>query len=367
MKRGLPFLTLLLLPLAAACSSAETNDFSGHSSGNYGQQRDRVFLAQARRKLAAGDTAGARADLMQLSPEAPAVPLHLLLAETSLRDGDPYAAQEEIALAAELEPDNSRIDMLRGMIAESTGNWIDASRAYELASSKNPDDSGSVLANVRVLHAMGDATRAAAYLERQLGNHPQSFELETAAGRTYMALASWQDAIGSLSTALDMRPQENEVRLDLVLALSLGGLHKEALDRSGDLRSEDMSAMVQLALGRSALLIGDASRAVTLLSSYVHVADQDAAAQMDLARAYYLDQELDMALAAVGRVLKISPQDPAAFTLLGHVRLKSGQRDFARAAYERAIYAGGDSLTLTRLIEAIDRGDFDPTKAVGER
>ena len=88
---------------------------------------------------------------------------------------------------------------------------------------------------------------------------------------------------------------------------------------------------------------------------------------MDLARAYYLDQELDLALAAVGRVLKISPQEPAAFTLLGHIRLKSGQKDLARAAYERAVYAGGDALTLTRLIEAIDRGDFDPSEGIGER
>jgi len=366
MKSWLPLLTLMLLPMAAACSSAESSDFSGPVSGAYGEQRDRTFLAQARRKLAAGDTRGARADLAKLSPEAPAAPLHLLLAEAALRDGDPYTAQEEVAAAAELDPDNAQIDMLRGMIAESTGNWVDASRAYELASSKDPSQTDSVLANVRVLHAMGDAVRAAAYLERQLAKHPRSYDLQLAAGRTYMALESWQDAVGSLSSALDLRPQEDAVRLDLVLALSLGGSHKEALDRSGDLRPEDMSATVQLALGRSALLTGDSSRAITLLSSYVHVADRDSDAQMDLARAYYLNQDLDLALASVGRVLKASPQNPAAFTLLGHVRLKSGQKELARAAYERAIYAGGDALTLTRLMEAIDRGQFDELE-IGER
>lgn len=366
MKSWLPLLTLTLLPLAAACSSAESSDFSGPVSGAYGQQRDSVFLAQARRKLAAGDTKGARADLSQLSPDAPAAPLHLLLAEAALREGDPYTAQDEVAAAAALDPNNAQIDMLRGMIAESTGNWVDASRAYEVASSKDPSQTDSVLANVRVLHAMGDATRAAAYLERQLGSHSRSYDLQLAAGRTYMALESWQDAIGSLSAALDLRPQEDAVRLDLVLALSLGGLHKEALDRSGDLRPEDMSATVKLALGRSALLTGDSARAVTLLSSYVHIADQDGDAQMDLARAYYLDQDLDLALAAVGRVLKLSPQNPAAFTLLGHIRLKSGQQDLARAAYERAVYAGGDALTLTRLMEAIDQGRFDEVE-IGER
>lgn len=339
-----------LLPLVVSCSDAPVaEDSQGRES--FTGQRDKVHLAQARRFLAAGDTSRARNELLGISTEAQNASLYLLIAEADLRDHRINAAREAINHAAELEPDNAKVDMLLGTVFESTGDWFQASRSYLAASSKDRDNTASVLANARVLHAQGDVARVAAYLERELAARPIDFDLSVAAGQAYLAAGSHFDAITHFSTAVDIEPAHMTAREGLVLALSLSGMHVEALDRVQDLDVEDLRPMLRLAVGRSALLAKRPLRAASMLSSYLFEFEKDGSAWLDLARAYFLSNQSELAISAVGRTLKLRPQDPAAFTLLGHIRLRSGQQQLAFAAYEHAIVAGGDAILLTELID----------------
>jgi tetratricopeptide (TPR) repeat protein len=343
-----------MLSLMASCSDAPAiEDSQGRET--FTSQRDDVHFAQARRFLAAGDTDRARKELLGISSGAQNAALFLLVAEADLRDNRINAARESIDHAAELEPNNAKVDLLRGAVFESTGNWEEASRSYLAASSKDPDNNDAVLANARVLHAQGDVARAAAYLERELAARPIDFELSVAAGQAYLAAGSNFDAITHFSTAVDMEPEDLTAREGLVLSLSLSGMHAEALDRVQDLEAEELRPMLRLAIGRSALLAQRPLRAASMLRSYLFEFEKDDRAWLDLARAYFLSDQQELAIAAVGRTLKLRPQDPAAFTLLGHIRLRSGQQKLAFAAYEHAILAGGDAILLTELMDRAKR------------
>jgi Flp pilus assembly protein TadD len=344
-----------ILPFVVGCSDAPLEEDLYAGRETFSGQRDKVHLAQARRELAAGRTAAARRELQGLSAEARSASMYMLLAEADLRDQRINAAMTSLAAAADLEPDNPGVDMLRGMVFESIGNWADASRAYRTAAGKDRDNIDAVLANARVLHAAGDGARAVVYLEREASARPMDFRLSLAAGKAYLAVGSFYDAISHYSTAGEMRPEHTAAREGLVVSLSLSGNHTEALERSQDLAAGELGPMSCLALGRSALVAGRPQRAVPLLNAYLFGSEKDAAAHLDLARAYFLDRQADMALAAVRRVLKLRPRDPAAFTLLGHIRLRSGQQDLAFAAYERAILAGGDAILLTELMDRARR------------
>ena len=258
---------------------------------------------------------------------------------------------DSIQVASELDPLNPESDMLMGMVHESTGNWVEAGESYRAASEKDPDDIEPVLATARVLHANGDPTRAATYLEVELAGRPLDFRLSMAAGEAYLAIGSQYDAITHFSTAADMEPEHAGAREGLSMSLILAGLHTEALDRMHGISPSEMDPMMRLALGRSALLVNQATRSSSLLSSYLNEYQRDGEAWLDLGRAYYLDDKFELALGSLRRCLGLRPQDSSAFTLLGHIRLRMGQKDLAFAAYEHAIVAGGDAILLTELME----------------
>ena len=353
-KRELRFhfsLWLLLAFVLPACSSAPDANHVGSSTGAYARKMDQVHMAQARRFLAQGENGKARVELSQLSADAQTASMHLLLAEAFFREANVYAANEEIALAAELEPENPKVDQLQGMIAESRGDWQAAAQAYLRASAKDRDHVDSLLAYVRVLHAMGDAARAASFLETEMAGRPVNFDLSMAAGETYLSLGSYQQAVAQFSQALELQPDNAKAKEQLSFALSLSGAHQEALDLSMTEDGKSWAPATQLALGRSALLAGQTHRAATLLHLYLGKFETEPSVWLDFARAEFLEQQDIQALEALSRCLKLQKQNAAAFTLLGHIRLRAKQYDLAFAAYERAIQAGGDALVLTELMD----------------
>jgi len=344
-------LPLWLLLTALSCSEAPALGDLESGRDTFTSQRDRVHIAQARRFLAEGAASQARRELQGVSEGAQNADMFLLLAEADLRENKINAANESIARAAELDPNNPHVDMLRGTVFELTGNWVEASKSYLSASTKDPDGTASVLANARALHAQGEMELAADYLQQELAARPIDFELSLAAGRAFMAVGSYFDAITHFSTAADMRQESLAAREGLVLALSLSGMHGEAVDRVEDLQATDLDPMLRLAVGRSALLVNQPERATAMLSSYLLEFEEDASAWLDLARAYYLSGEQALAASAVSRTLELHPQDQAAYTLLGHIHARIGQQDLAIAAYEQAILNGGDEHQLTELIQ----------------
>jgi len=355
MKTSLRNLTLAFLPIMASCSVWPEPDHASISSGAYGRKQDELHMANARRFLAAGNSVKARVELAALSENAQSASMHLLVAESFFREGNAHTANDEIALAADLEPNNPAVDMLRGMVSESVGDWGAASQAYLLASSKDRGDLDPVLACARAMHAMGDPIRAATYLETEVGSRPVNIELSMAAGNAYLSIGSYLDGVTHFSSAMEVDPDNFEAREGLVLSLSLSGAHREALSRTGNFSADAWSSTLQLAIGRSALLIGEVQSSASFLSTFLLDFDTDPTVWLDLSRAYYLDKRFNLAMKAVGRSLDLNRHDPAAYTLLGHIRLRNGQNELAFAAYERAILSGGDAILLTELMDRARR------------
>ncbi|MFK5957207.1 MAG: tetratricopeptide repeat protein, partial [Planctomycetota bacterium] len=233
MKKFLQVFLIAILPILASCSMWPEPDHSGPETGAYARKLDQVHMAKARRFLARGESAKARQELDRLSEKAQSASMHLLVAESFFREGNSNTAQTEIGLAAELEPENPAVDMLRGMVAESIGDWSSAGRSYLKASSKDRDNIDPVLAYARAMHAMGDPVRAATYLEREIGARPVNFALSMAAGDAYLSLGSPHDGVTHFSHATELEPENFQAREGLVLALSLAGAHQEALARVG--------------------------------------------------------------------------------------------------------------------------------------
>jgi Flp pilus assembly protein TadD len=248
------YLSLLLLSLFASCSSTGwwwDDEEQSADRPSYSQSRDRVYLASARLHLARGNSASARRVLTQLSPGAESIDVDLLLAESYLREGDLDSADQEIAAAAELELLDPRVDMLRGVLAESVGDWLEARKSYQAAALKDTSDNKAVLSLARVFHATGDAVRAASYLEREISVRPMDFKLSLAAGRAYQSVGSHFDAITHFSLATEIEPSNMTALESLIMSLSLAGQHREALHVSRELTPEGLAEATCLALGRS--------------------------------------------------------------------------------------------------------------------
>lgn len=355
MKTSLKTLTVALLPLFASCSLWSETEQSGPSTGAYGRELNQLHMANARRFLAEGESAKARVELASLSEDAQTASMHLLVAESFFREANAYAAHDEIDLAAELEPENPAVDMLRGMVLESAGDWRSASKSYKQASAKDRGNIDAVLAYSRALHAMGNSIGAATYLESEVGARPVNFELSMATGEAYLSIGGFLDGVSHFSNAMEMDPESFPAREGLVLSLSLFGAHNEALGRTGNFAADAWTSTLQLAIGRSALMLGEAQTSASFLSTFLLDFDADPKVWLDLSRAYYLDERYELAMNAVGRSLKLNSQDPIAYTMLGHIRLRNAQQDLAFAAYERAILSGGDAIMLTELMDRARR------------
>lgn len=93
-----------------------------------------VHLDRARARFAAGDRAGARADLDTALRLAPADPLAWLLSATLARQsGDLTRAQADIEAAATRSPDDAQVALEAGNIAQVSGSATAARLAWEAA------------------------------------------------------------------------------------------------------------------------------------------------------------------------------------------------------------------------------------------
>lgn len=105
-----------------------------------GLQLGEVHLDRARALVAAGDTAGARADLDKATTLAAADPLAWLLSATlARRTGDLPRAEKDIAKALELSADDAQVRLEAGNIAARKGDEATARVQWNAAIVNAPD------------------------------------------------------------------------------------------------------------------------------------------------------------------------------------------------------------------------------------
>ena len=312
--------TLLLAASALAASSCQTTqvergrgaeDAVG-SSYAYQAQRNRVRLAEVEVLLREGRATEAREMIASLPEQMRGLATHLLLAETFIADGDLAAARltlDEASQLAEATTD-ANLPRLQAMVAELSGDWQGAADAWQAAAVMDPHESEYPLGRARALLAGGDLQTAANYLERESAARPESAEIAAATGHAYLALGSHRQAVNHYTRASVMRPNDPAIERGLVLSFSLGGYHNAALARAEHLDAETFDQAMRLSLGRSALLDGQADRAIDYLGAYLDLDERDPSAWLDLARANYMLGRLEPALSALQKNMTLGHPTP---------------------------------------------------------
>lgn len=297
-------------------------------------------------------------------------------------------AQREITHALELEPDHERGLLLAADIALDLDHGADARGFLEHLASLVPDSSavhnrlGVALEEEDDLEGAERELRDAARLDRQghdayvnlgrvlrrQGRHDDArmaFEIaveraptdpDALLGRGLARAATGQvgDAESDFRRAAELAPNDAEPLLALGdLQRDLGAVddavatYRQAIDR------EDADAASWLKLGNALALLEDYVGAEHAFEAALRRSPELAPAQNGLGASLMHQGRNDEAIAALERAFELDASDPNPLMNLALLRERSGDRDAARAAWERVLTVWPSSpIALRRLRNA---------------
>ena len=306
---------------------------------------------------------------MNLQPHGTRLRLALLLAplwapllvvacaqdRTHRSAAEQLAAHEHAAATAAVPLQPAAEALSRGRQAEADGRWESAQAAYAEALLREPASIEAAISQARVLHVLDQHAEASLVLHAAIEQNPASVELLAAAGDSVLAMNRPSMACEYYSMALGLRPDDAALRAEYAWALHLQGRHESVIETLRAVDPARLPDYVRLALGRSALLCGQAELAQEHLEAWVRIEPDDVAARLDLARARYLARQDGLVLQSLEAVIARQPRSAEAYALLGHVRQRAGQQELALASYEQAVRCGADPATLAPLMDRARR------------
>lgn len=356
-RHFLALATLLGALAAPGCGGPEikAEDRLAHEHEEF---RTKLMVDQAERALNAGDVGMASDRLQQIAAGlATNGQGQLVMARTLIAQGNFRDAAEMLAALSEAFPEDAEVDLVLGTLAEARGRWESARVAYERALSKAPESVTAILLAARLEIVLGQPAHAAALLERKIAVLPAVRDLQEALGEAYLAAGDYVLAADWYSLALDHDPLVHALRVRLAFAQSLSGAHLEALRTIRDVpRDTQVPPYVQIALGRSALMIDEGPEATYWFRGYLDSLPDDPSAWIDLARAHILQDGDRAALEALRSALRLDPGRADALLLLGHLRMRAGQRDLALETYLEALRLGADASQLAPILSELMDG-----------
>ena len=274
--------------------------------------------------LAQSDTAAATEVLLDFLADHPRVAeAWCLLGKTRLVGGDAVAAREAFEKALEVEP-TSR-DAGHGM-AEAIGHL-----------GREPPYTVSLDLEHR-LRDRRDAARPVRPLAalEGIGPAPWAATVNHWAAVAYARLGDPTRAAIGWGRALELDPDDHDSREALATLLADAGRTREAMRvRQAWCDRDPGNPAAWFGIGKLAFSLGLPEQAAAAFRKVVALAPERAEGHAFLARAEAtLDPEA--ALAAARRAADLDPTGPH-LTLLGDTLFRGGQRDEARAAYEKAL------------------------------
>lgn len=233
--RIIPTMMLGLVLIGAPLGRAQTDETDA-------LQR---LLGEGNAAVQAGelDTAIARYQrvLASLDPDSPgAGDLNLRLGETYRRKGDLDSAIRSLARANDLLPGNATIVGTLALALDSSGNRVDAQRAYRAAIELDANNA-IAMNNLAFLLAEGgtDLDEALRLARRAMEISPSAMEITDTAGWVQLKRGDNDAAIALFAEAVAKEPSEEGFRDHLLMALERKG------DRDG-IRGETITALKQV-------------------------------------------------------------------------------------------------------------------------
>jgi tetratricopeptide (TPR) repeat protein len=272
-----------------------------------------------------------------LAPESPDV--RALEAKVLYREG---RHEEAEAILAELHAaggTDSAVPYLLGLLALEKGRRQEALPLLEAAADAEPGFPLYQFRLAETLHLMGRDPRAA--LGRALALAPDDAWANNLDGQLAMEAGDLPRAIESLRRAQAAAPGEEDIRVNLSEALSLGGRHEEALAvLEGHAAAAADSGRLANQRGNVLARQGQHARAVVEYETAVRLSPDNPAYKENCAAACI---EVDMVHRAEELLSQVEPEhpSPSVYNLLGNVAVLKGERARAEAAYTAGLALDG--------------------------
>ncbi|HEY3145703.1 MAG TPA: tetratricopeptide repeat protein [Dongiaceae bacterium] len=262
-------------------------------------------------KIHAGRPADAVADYDEAARLKPDWHLPYFDRAVALTDlGQRAAALKDYDHAIQLKPDDAWIYVGQGDVLAASGDPARALDAYDKALALRPDLDDPRAKRATLLLRLDRPAEALPELDRVLATNPSKPHLWQTRGQAKFQLAHYDDAAADFSRALDLAPQDKDIRRDLARA-ELGAGNAEDAWRTLSLTlGDDADEAADLTLSAMvALLTNRASAAEGLVRRAVDIQPGGAGAQMVLALHLQRQREADAAREAAELAVSFAPED----------------------------------------------------------
>lgn len=362
-----------VLGAEAACSRALELDRAGAHVAELHELRGRARLQQGLFKKARDDFDAAlganmsfqRARLGRAWARAGQHEYEQALAEfTILRGLDPHSP-EEFAL---------RASAARGTtLCGGEVLWAAALEDYSRALAAQPTEPLWLVERAECHRQLGRLDAANNDLHAALALAPQLAEAHHGRGLLHRERANYRQAVASLVTALELRPQHAAWRAELAEVYYLKGDSEAALaGASQALQADRLQPLAFLVRGLVHRDRNDYTEALLDLNAALRWRGFEAKWLVERATVFYQKQEYSLALADVQRALQLDAALAPAANLRGLVLQAQGDQVAALAAFSEAIRLGPSQAVyyvnradVYRTLGQIDQALFDLNVALG--
>jgi cellulose synthase operon protein C len=316
-------------------------------------------------RLATSEVELARRALADLEAFVPGWPyVTVARAKLAFAEGNAAASAGDLQRHLRDHPDDAEARLLLAVALLEGGNALQAEQQLTWLLAQNPANAPAraVLARTQIARGRVDAAEQL-LTEVPLGS---SAELDALLGRVKFRLGESDEAIPYLQSAVAVRPDDEDLRLDLAEAYMAIGRAEEAVALVGDGASEGSARSVRaerLRVIAASLLLG-ADRAAAEIERAVAAAPDDASLRLS-AIAFYSGALADTTNAQrhAEAAEKLAPDNAAVLLARARLEMLAGDLVAARGFLERVLRVDANSVSAITALAEIDALGDDPRRA----
>jgi Flp pilus assembly protein TadD len=264
---------------------------------------------------------------------------HVLLAKVSIEQGQLEVAEQELAVARQLDPKQGEADYLSGVIYQRWQQMDKALSFYQTACDKVPTELAYVMAKAETLVAMDRQSEALALLQGKVIYFEHSPVIRDAVGMLLLQQHQTSAAVDMFRRASILGPDDLTVREHLATALFQDGKCVEAADILTFLISQDdfaKRAELRLMLAECQLAMGRPTDARITVQTASDLEPSSAVVWLTAAKVSLELNDTTRAEMSLKRSLSLDPSSAEAPLLMGYLRLKQERYQDALTSFNAA-------------------------------
>jgi tetratricopeptide (TPR) repeat protein len=300
--------------------------------------------------------------LIALKPDASIY--HGLLADVSLKLERDEEALSEARTALKLEPSNPYANYSMGLIFFELGQHEEAAESFGKVSPGIPRLRRAEFYRALSEEGRGRSSEAIKILEGLVSRFPDDFEFQYQLGSSLNGASRYEDAVGPLTKARQLRPKSLEAAAGLGLALFESGqldravpVLEEALRISPG--NEVVTMFLNVTRARQSLI-----PQIDELKRFAKENPQHVDVRRTLIQAFSFSRRVDEAEPYLKELLALGPKDLKVYSYVGVAYSTAGRLDKAMEVHLKSLEVGenpGAYLNIASIYAK--RGDFERAAA----